>query len=59
MAELATRLRANADQLWLLTQGWSPPPAISLENLLTETSAVVEEMTRRNKTRNVSSPDQV
>lgn len=57
MAELAGRLRDNADQLWLISQGWSPPGATALDALLTETVAVVEEMARRagrNETRNVS-----
>jgi hypothetical protein len=64
MAELAARLRDNADQLWLISQGWSPPGAIALDVLLAETVAVAEELARRswrNETRNVSprpSPDQ-
>jgi hypothetical protein len=69
MAALAGRLRDNADQLWLISQGWAPPgghDGAALDTLLTETVAVAEEMARRvqalsDETRNVSpppSPDQ-
>jgi hypothetical protein len=47
LAELAVRLRDNADQLWLISQGWSPPGGGSaLCSLLTDTVAVAEEMAR-------------
>jgi hypothetical protein len=50
MAALAIRLRDNADQLWLLSQGWAPPEGrdgVSLDTLLTDTIAIAEEMAVR------------
>ncbi|MBP2324798.1 hypothetical protein JOF56_005183 [Kibdelosporangium banguiense] len=47
LAELAVRLRDNADRLWLISQGWSPPgDGTALDTLLTDTVAVAEEMFR-------------
>jgi hypothetical protein len=58
---LAAQLRDNADRLWLISQGWSPPGGTTLDTLATETVAVAEELARRthptrNETRNVSPP---
>jgi hypothetical protein len=50
LAALAVRLRDNADQLWLISQGWAPPggrDGATLDTLLTDTVAVTEEMVRR------------
>ena len=47
LAALAVRLRDNADQLWLISQGWSPPGGPVLDALLTETVEVADEMARR------------
>lgn len=47
LAELAVRLRDNADRLWLISQGWtSPGDGYALNSLLTDTVAVAEEMFR-------------
>ena len=50
LAALAVRLRDNADQLWLISQGWTAPrghDGATLDSLLTDTVAVAEEMARR------------
>lgn len=62
MSALAVRLRDNADQLWLIIQGWTPPSdqgGAALDALLADTIAVAEEMSAgarhpRNETRNDS-----
>jgi hypothetical protein len=59
LAELATRLRDNADRLWLISQGWTPPgDGTALNSLLTDTITVAEEMFRLGDgTRDATSPD--
>jgi hypothetical protein len=47
MAALAVRLRDNADQLWLISQGWAPPDGVVLDTLLSETVALADELARR------------